>query len=391
MNILFWVVLVSAIAVFFALFIIFKRQIEKEAERKFFKISQEVLNTNSEQFLRLAKQNLETEHLKAKNELEIKKQAVENSVNSLKEELEKYRFLIHEFEQDRNKKYGSLENELKNTSSETRKLQETTTRLTNILGNVKLRGQWGERMAEDIIKSCGLVEGINFRKQAKLDSATTKPDYTFLLPDKHTINMDVKFPLDNYLNMVNSEEAIQKDNYKKEFLKNVNERIKEIQNRSYINPEDKTLDFVLLFIPNEQVYGFIQENMPGLIDEALRQKVVLCSPFTLYAMLSVIRQAFENFHYEKATKEIVKMINLFLGTYDIFKNRFEDIGKSIEKLQNQYDDVTQKSFKNLDTKIKRIISYKDGHVESLDGAENNNQGVIDLTPLDAEGKETQDA
>ena len=78
-------------------------------------------------------------------------------------------------------------------------------------------------------------------------------------------------------------------------------RIKEIQNREYINPAEGTLDFVLLFIPNEQVYSFVQRNSPGLMDEALKQKVVLCSPFTLYAMLSVIRQAFENFHYEKAT------------------------------------------------------------------------------------------
>ncbi len=388
MNVLSWAILVAAIAIFFTLFLVFKKQIEKETERKFLKISQDALNNNTDQFLKLAKQNFEFEQLRAKAELEMKKQAVENSVNDLKEELEKYRSLIREFEQDRNKKYGSLENELKNTSSETRKLQETTTRLTNILGNVKLRGQWGERMAEDIIKSCGFIEGVNFRKQTKLDSATTKPDYTFLLPDKHTINMDVKFPLDNYLNMVNAEEAAQKDNYKKEFLKNVSMRIKEIQNRSYINPDDKTLDFVLLFIPNEQVYGFIQESMPGLIDESLQQKVVLCSPFTLYAMLSVIRQAFENFHYEKATKEIVKMINLFLSTYDVFKNRFEDIGKSIEKLQDQYNDVTQKSFKNLDTKIKRIISYKGGHAEPLGQAENDNPEIIDLTPqISDENKE----
>lgn len=376
------IILVVIAAGLFFLFLFFKKQMEKEIEGKFSKLSQEALKISSEQFLLLAKQTLEGGQRQAQADLEMRKQAVESSIAGLKDELEKYKTLMREFEQDRSKKYGNLENELKNTSQATTKLQDTTNRLTNILGNVKLRGQWGERMAEDIILSCGLMEGINFRKQKKLDSATTKPDYTFLLPDNHTINMDVKFPLDNYIQMSNAENDGQREQFKKEFLNNVKMRIKELQNRAYINPEEETLDFVLLFIPNEQVFGFIQENMPGLIDEALRQKVVLCSPFTLYAMLSVIRQAFENFRYEKATKEIVKMIELFTKSYAVFKVRFEDIGKSIEKLEGQYNDVKTTSFKELDTKIRRIEDYKKGNTPSLE----NKANLIEIQPNDFENE-----
>ena len=52
---------------------------------------------------------------------------------------------------------------------------------------------------------------------------------------------------------------------------------------------------MLLFIPNEQVYGFIHEQDHALLDDALRDKVVLCSPLTLFAVLAVIRQAVDNF------------------------------------------------------------------------------------------------
>jgi DNA recombination protein RmuC len=187
--------------------------------------------------------------------------------------------------------------------------------------------------------------------------------------------MDVKFPLDNYLNMVNATEPLQREQYKKEFIRNVNMRIKEIQNRAYINAAEDTLDFVLLFIPNEQVYGFIQEESPGILDEALKQKVVLCSPFTLYAMLSVVRQAYENFRYEKATKEIVNLIEQFAKTYELFKTRFEDLGKSIEKVQNQFSEIKDKSFKNLDIKIRRIDDYKKGNRKEIS---DQNQ-VIDVT------------
>ncbi|MFA5059605.1 MAG: DNA recombination protein RmuC [Candidatus Omnitrophota bacterium] len=378
-----WMILAGMTIVLSGLFIFFKKQIESQMQIKFSQLSQEALKSSTEQFLVLAKEKLDSERSQAQSDLDMRKQAVETSVKGLRDELEKYKVLIRELEQDRAQKYGSLKNELEKTSLATTKLQETTNRLSNVLGNVKLRGQWGERMAEDIIKSCGLMEGINYKKQTKLDSAATKPDYIFLLPDKHTINMDVKFPLDNYLGMVNTEDVNQKEVHKKEFLKNVTMRIKEIQDRSYINPSEGTLDFVLLFIPNEQVFGFIQENMPGLIDQALKQKVVLCSPFTLYAMLSVIRQAYENFHYEKATKEIVKMIDLFSKTYDIFKKRFEEIGKSIGKLEDQYRDVAQTSFNSLDVKIKRINDYKKGNISS--SPDKNN--IIELSPQDIEDDE----
>jgi len=349
-------------AVFFVLTNILRGQIRQEVKG------------NQEQFLQLARQQFESEQNKAATELETRKQAVENSVSGLKEQLDQYQKLLRELERDRSQKYGNLENELKNTSLSTAKLQETTNNLNSILGNNQKRGQWGERMAEDIIRYAGLVEGVNYRKQTKLDTTTTKPDYTFLLPDDHKINMDVKFPLDNYQNMISAETQTEQEKYCKDFERNVKGRIKEIQNRDYINPAENTLDFVLLFIPNEQIFGFILEKMPNLIDEALKQKVTLCSPLTLYAMLSVIRQAFENFRYEKDLKKIILVIDQFAKIFERCKVRFEDIGKFIGKLEGVYADVKNKSFKQLDGKIKQIDDYKKGSPMTLEGSDD----VVDV-------------
>jgi len=305
-------------------------------------------------------------------QLELRKQAIEHTVSGLKEELTKYQQLLRESQGEHARKFGSLENELKNAHQATQKLQETTVKLNNILGNVKLRGQWGERMAEDIIRYAGLIENINYLKQ-NVNTTATKPDFTFLLPQGACINMDVKFPLDNYLQMVNAGEGVQRDSYEKEFIKNVKDRIKEIQNRDYINPAENTLDFVLLFIPNEQVYGLIQEKMPDVMDFALKQKVVLCSPFTLYAMLSVVRQAHEHFRFEKDIKKIIELIEGFTKDYELFKTRFADLGTIIQKLSGQYTDITDKSFKKLDGKIQRIEDHKKGHLDVVDEA----KGIID--------------
>ncbi|HLD88176.1 MAG TPA: DNA recombination protein RmuC [Candidatus Omnitrophota bacterium] len=334
-----------------------------------------IIQYAQQQILQSVRQEFKVHQSEAVTQLEVRKQAVEDTVRGLKEQMEKYQQLLRQLEEDRSRKYGNLEAELKNASTATQRLQEVTGRLSNILGNVKLRGQWGERMAEDIIHYAGLIENVNYHKQTA-NAAMTKPDYTFFLPNGHKINMDVKFPLDNYLQMVNTEAAEQKEFYQKEFIRNVKDRIKEVQNREYINPAERTLDFVLLFIPNEQVFGLIQEKMPELMDVALKQKVVLCSPFTLYAMLSVVRQAHENFCYEKDLKQIIQLIDQFAKIYGTFKMRFEAMGEALSKVNQQYQEIQDKSFKQLDTKIRHIDDHKKGHLPDLPPAPQSN--VIDV-------------
>jgi DNA recombination protein RmuC len=313
-------------------------------------------NSGVEALLRAARD----ERTKDAVDAESRRQALEGTVRALEARLKDYEQLLRSWETDRAQKFGALEKELANAAQATLKLQDTTGNLTNVLGNVKLRGQWGERMAEDIIRHAGLLENVNYRKQTQLASSTTKPDITFLLPDERIVNMDVKFPLDNYLKMVNAPSDMEREACSKEFIKNARARVKELQTRDYINPSENTLDFVMLFIPNEQVFGYIHEVAPEFMDEALKQKVVLCSPFTLYATLAVIRQAHENFRFERDLRKIIQDIGIFVKHYATFKERFADMEKLIADLDANYRDIRDKSFKNIDTKIRHIEEFKQG-------------------------------
>ena len=136
----------------------------------------------------------------------------------------------------------------------------------------------------------GLVENINYNKQAQLESGE-RPDFTFYLPKSKKINMDIKFPLDHYENYIDSDDDLVKNKERKCFLLDVKNHIKSITNRTYINLEDGTLDYVLMFIPNESIYAFINKEDQKIIDYALSNKVLLCSPLTLYAILSLLHQA----------------------------------------------------------------------------------------------------
>ena len=212
---------------------------------------------------------------------------------------------VHTIEKDREQKFGQLGQYLKMTNMNTQELTRTTTQLKEALASSKTRGQWGERMAEDVLRLSGFIEGVNYSKQKSLEYSRNIPDFTFHLPKNMTLNMDVKFPLRQYMNYLESENETERDSFKKEFMRDVKNRIKEVSSKDYINPQENTLDYVLVFIPNEKIYGFINEENRDILDIALEQKVIFCSPMTLYALLAVIRQAIDNFTFEKKAHDMI--------------------------------------------------------------------------------------
>jgi len=209
-------------------------------------------------------------------------------------------------------------------------------------------------MAEDILQLIGMIEGINYIKQKTLDSSAGRPDYTFFLPNKLKINMDVKFPIDNYMHYLNAESEHDRKRYKDELLKNTKVMIKQLTTRDYINPAENTVDYVIMFIPNEQVYSFINEADTRIMDEALKQKVILCSPFTLYAVLAVIRQAVENFNLERTASEILKLLSEFSKQWDAYKEKFRLMGERLDAAKKEYDTLITTRSSMLERPLRKI-------------------------------------
>ena len=118
----------------------------------------------------------------------------------------------------------------------------------------------------------------------------------------------MKFPVDNYLRHLEATTDAERDTHAKAFLRDVRGRVKELAARTGYIDADTTLDEVLLFIPNESVWAFIHERDPQLIDVALGQKVVLCSPVSLFAVLAVIRQAVEQTQLARTSNEILECL-----------------------------------------------------------------------------------
>ena len=322
-------------------------------------LSLNALSKSTEEFLKLAKSRLESEREINTQELDKKKILIDQQLFRMTEELQSVSKLMKDLEKDRVEKFSELASHLKTAGEQTASLMQTTNTLKEALASSKIRGQWGERMADDVLRLAGFMEKVNYLKQKTIAGSGSRPDFTFLLPHNLKLNMDVKFPLDNYMRFLEAPSTIEKEKYQKDFLKDVKLRIREVTSREYINPEQNTVDYVLLFIPNEQIYAFIHQVDSSILDNGIRNRVILCSPMTLFAILSVVRQAIDNFALEQTSNEILSLFGVFKKQWQEFVKRFDQLGKRIGDVQKEYEAIITTRRRQLEKPLNRIESIRE--------------------------------
>jgi DNA recombination protein RmuC len=298
------------------------------------------------------------------HDLAATRTAIDDRVRSMTDEVARVQTLVRELERDREHKFGELTSALQQSHEQLTTLAETAHGLREALSSTKARGQWGERMAEDVLRLHGLIEGVNYRKQHAI--AAGIPDFTFLLPDGLSLHMDVKFPLDNYLRYLDAESELEQRRARDDFLRDVRGHVKTLAGRGYSDAGGDTVDCVLLFIPNEALYAFIHEQDRSILDDALGQKLVFCSPLTLYAVLAVVRQAVDNFRVTQTSNEILDRLRAFDKQWGAFVDKMDKLDRSLATARKDYDDLAGTRRRTLERELERIADLR--QADALDAA-----------------------
>jgi DNA recombination protein RmuC len=328
------------------------KQNQEEVRQTFGDLSNEVLVESQKNFLELAEHKFTALLENSGQQLDKKKELIDTTLKDMRDGLKHL-----------SENTVALKSQMEESRKSVGDLSDTTSKLRQILSSSQARGQWGERMVEDILNFIGLTEGINFTQQSQ--SGKDRPDFTFYLPDDKIINMDVKFPLDHYEKYIQADSDTEKKSEKKAFLKDVRNRIKEVSDRSYIDPEGGTVDYVLLFIPNESIYSFLNQEDGTLIDFSLEKKIILCSPITLYAILSLIRQAVSNFAMEQKAGEMQELVGVFRKQWNQFKLKIDSMSKSLGALTNHYEDLRGPRLRELEKPMEKISELQLGNNEKV--------------------------
>lgn len=311
------------------------------------------LKKSHEQLIMMANEKLGAEKQDIKTDLDNKRVAIEDMVKRIHEELDKSEQKLTSVEKERVGSFQALRSELENQRKITEQLSTTTESLKKVLSNNQLRGQFGEQVAEELLTMSGFVRGIDFEFNKEQQSGN-RPDFTIFLPNKVKINVDAKFPYQNLQRMTETTDAGSKKELMKAFERDIREKIKQVTTRDYINPEDNTVDFVILFIPNEMIFSFIYDKMNSVWLEAMKQKVVFAGPFSFTAILRLIRQAYENFKYQKNVQKIIGHIKTFEVEFGKYNEEFSKIGERIESLTKQYNLVNTTRTNQLVKTVEKV-------------------------------------
>jgi DNA recombination protein RmuC len=163
----------------------------------------------------------------------------------------------------------------------------------------------------------------------------------------------------------------------------VKSRIKEVTTREYISPEQNTVDSVLLFIPNEQIYAFIHEQDSSIFEDGIKNRVVFCSPITLFAILAVIRKAVDNFALEQTSNEILSLLGAFKKQWNEFVNKLEVVGKRISDAQKEYEALTVTRRRQLERPLEKIDQLRTQRGLPI-ASDNGAEGISTLDKADEE-------
>lgn len=314
-------------------------QVRAQLTETFSSLSSRALRHNSEEFLKLARENLAQFQVRAEGELTQRERAIENMVKPIREALEKTESQIREIEKERKEAYGSLNRHLEHMARLQENLQGETRNLVQALRRPEVRGQWGELTLKRLAELAGMVQYCDFFEQEQVRSAegALRPDMIVRMPDRREIVVDVKTPLDAYLTAV---EAADEETRKRELLRharNVQGRVKELASKAYWDQFAAAPDFVVLFIPGDQFLNAALEADRGLLEEALRQKVILSTPTSFVALLRAVAFGWRQSQLAENAEQIRELGEEMYARLAAFGEHLGRLGKSLESSVKHYN------------------------------------------------------
>jgi DNA recombination protein RmuC len=297
----------------------------------FGELARDSLQSNSEVFLQLARERLARQQLDASQALKERETAIESLVQPIREALAKTEAQIQTIERDRIDAFATIKTQMEGIVSGQNLLSRETRNLVTALRRPGVRGQWGEITLRRLVELSGMTAHVDFTEQLHqvTDSGAVRPDMVVHMPEQRDIVVDVKTPLEAYLAAVEAQNDEERAAQLRRHAQIVGARVRELSSKQYWSQFERSPDFVVLFLPGDQFLSAALQENPGLIDDSLRQNVMLATPTSLVALLKTVAYGWKQTILADNAAEIRRLGEDVYKRLAVFGEHLGKLGKSL--------------------------------------------------------------
>ena len=315
------------------------KNMRENVQESFKALSSEALRSNNQTFLELAQENLMKFQEGAKGDLEKREQAIAELVKPLRESLERVDGKIENLEKLRLTGNATLTEQIKILADQHSSLRTETTNLARALRSPNVRGRWGEIQLRRVVEMAGMVEYCDFIEQDSIDTEAgrIRPDLIVRLPNNRMIVVDAKVPLQAYLEAMETTDEVRRVAMLQEHAKQVRSHIQMLATKTYWEQYQPGPDFVIMFIPGEQIYNAALEADGSLIEFGVDRKVLITTPTNLIGLLRVVAFGWRQEALEKNAQQISELGAELYDRVRTFAEHFSRIRGGLERAVDAYN------------------------------------------------------